>query len=99
MEALKGKATASMVLGIIACVIGWFGWLSIAGLVCGIIGLVLAVQVRKAAEALGEKPTGIMTAGLVLSIIGTVLGAIWILITACTVCIATGAVSSIAAWA
>lgn len=86
MEALKGRATASMVLGIIACVLGWFVWVSIAGLICGIIGLVLAAKVRKEAQALGEKPTGIMTAGLVLSIVGTALCGI--LFVACTICAA-----------
>ena len=95
MEALKGKAIASMVLGIIACVLAWFNWVCIAGLICGIIGLVLAVKVRKEAQALGENPTGIMTAGLVLSIVGTALGAIFLVAMACTLCAAASIVSSL----
>ncbi|MGM9680424.1 MAG: hypothetical protein ACI3XR_02855 [Eubacteriales bacterium] len=81
----KGMAIAGMVLGIISCVIAWFAWINILGLITGIIGLILAVKGRKQLKSAGA-PTGIGTAGLVLAVIGTVLAGIGFL--SCTVCLA-----------
>lgn len=72
-------AIASLVLGIAAVVfaviIPAYGWL---GIILGIIGIVLAVMAKK------QAPNGMATAGLVLSIIGTALAAIfWIACIAC----------------
>ena len=73
---------ASLVLGIIAVVIGLFsagplGWL---GAILAVIGIVLGALGRKDVEK-----KGISTAGLVLSIIGLVL--CLILYIACVACI------------
>ena len=73
-EPEKGKATASLVLGIISLVIWAFvGGLtfSIIMLVLAIIGLVLAVQAKKAGNT-----SGVRKGGFVVSIIGVVLGAL-----------------------
>lgn len=74
---------ASLVLGIISVLIALFagavGWL---GAIFGIIGIVLAVQGRKEPE-----PNGMATAGLILSIIGTVLNLIMFI--ACAACVGT----------
>lgn len=61
---------ASLVLGIISIVIGLFsggglGWL---GAIAGIIGIILGVQGKKVPEQ-----KGIASAGMVCSIIGTIL--------------------------
>ncbi|MGI6175229.1 MAG: hypothetical protein ACOYJC_03510 [Christensenellales bacterium] len=99
MDPFKGKATASMVLGIISCSLWIFGYGAIAAIVCGIIGLVLAIQVRKGYEAAQMKPTGIATAGLVLSLIGTALSAIiFISCIACATCIASSVPYSSSWW-
>jgi len=58
----KGMAIASMVLGIIALVIPFFG------VVCAIVGLILGVLAKKRLEAAGQ-PTGMAGAGIVTSII------------------------------
>lgn len=71
----KGMAIASLVLGICSIVYLFF---------LGIIGIVLAVMAKKKMLAAGY-PTGLATAGLVLSIIGTALGAI--LVVTCLSCI------------
>lgn len=76
MEAYKGKATAALVLGIISVALAWFGYSAIAGLICGIIALVLGVQLRKAAQAEGFELNGNAKAGFVLGIIGTILNAV-----------------------
>lgn len=73
---------ASLVLGIIAIVIGVFssgllGWL---GAIVGIIGIILGALGRKNAEK-----KGLATAGLVCSIIGLVL--CLILYLACAACV------------
>lgn len=73
---------ASLVLGILAVLIGFFsagafGWL---GAIFAIIGIVLGALGRKNSEN-----TGLATAGLVLSIIGLVL--CLILYIACAACI------------
>ena len=69
---------ASLVLGIISLVfvivpilwpIAWVGGIT------GIIGLVLGILARKKLKA-ANQPTGVATAGFVMSIIGTVLAAI-----------------------
>ncbi|MCL2401421.1 MAG: DUF4190 domain-containing protein [Oscillospiraceae bacterium] len=65
----KPKAIASLVLGIISIV---FGWVPLLGLACGIVGLVMSSLAKK-----DGCRTGMTTAGLVLSIIGVVFGAIY----------------------
>lgn len=76
---------AALVLGIIAIVCGAFlgavGWI---GLVVGVIGIVLGALGKKKALAAGQ-PTGIATAGLVCSIIGTGLCLVFWL--ACAACV------------
>lgn len=72
-EQMKGKATASLVLGILSIVLPWFGYSSIIALVCGIIGLVLANKVKKACAAANEQAPGTATGGKVTSIIGIVI--------------------------
>ena len=74
---------ASLVLGIISLVIGAFsagvlGWL---GGIIGIIGIVLGALGRKS----NPEKAGLATAGLVCSIIGTVL--CLILYIACVACL------------
>lgn len=76
----KGKAVASLVLGIIALVCSLFGLIgSIIGLVCAIVGLVLASGAKKEGFV-----GGMATAGLVCSIIGLILCAVTFI--ACAAC-------------
>lgn len=76
----KGAATASMVLGIIGVVCWFFGYSSIISVICGIIGLILSISSKKAGFE-----GGVRTAGLVLSIISLVGGAlVFIACVACT---------------
>ncbi len=80
----KGQGIASLVLGIIGIALAWFSWVNIATLACSIIGIALGYLARKhSTEALG-RPYGIATAGLVLSIIATVLNSITLF--TCTIC-------------
>lgn len=82
----KGMSVAALVLGIVSAVCGWWGLaLGIISLICGIVGIVLAVKGKKAATEAGA-PTGLATAGLVLSIIGTCLSVIGVV--ACGLCYA-----------
>ncbi len=77
MSAGKGKAVASLVLGIIACIFCWiWGVFQIIGVVAGIVALVLAVSAMNTAKAEGTKASGMAVAGLVLGLIGLVLGLI-----------------------
>jgi len=65
----KGMSIAALVLGILSAIFAWWGlYIGIVSLVCGIVGIVLAVKGKKAAAAAGA-PTGMATAGLVLAII------------------------------
>ena len=82
----KGAATASMVLGIIAVVLWFFGYSAVLSVILGIIGLVLAGNARKAGYE-----DGIRTAGFVLSLIGLIGGAVALV--ACVACI--GALTSL----
>ena len=74
----NGFAIASLVLGIVSIVFNFFA-LQIFGLILGIVGIVLGVMAKK------KNPSGMATAGLVLSIIGTVLCAL--LFIACAACV------------
>lgn len=84
----KGYSIAGLVLGIVSSVLAWFYLVNIAALVCGIVGIILAVKGKKmAVEA--SAPTGFGTAGLVLSIIGTCLAGVGFF--SCTLCVACAA--------
>lgn len=76
------NATASLVLGIIS-IVGAFCY-GIVGVICGIIGLILANKDRKAYQATPElyTPSSYSTSnsGRVCSIIGLILGGIFLLI-------------------
>ena len=62
----NGMAVASLILGIISVLINFIGY-SWVGLILGIIGIILGVNAKK------KNPSSMASAGLVLSIIGTVL--------------------------
>lgn len=75
----KSQATTSLVLGIISIVFCWLGfatWVvgSVIALVLGIVGAVMAVKAKK---LMPPQQSGMATAGLVCSIIGIVLSAIF----------------------
>lgn len=80
----KGMAITAMVLGIVSCVLAWFYGVNAIALATGVVGLVLAIVALKSYKDLGQS-SGLATAGLVLSIIGTVLAAIGFF--TCTVCV------------
>lgn len=71
-------AVGSLVLGIISLVVSFIGLYPV-GLICGIVGIVLAVIAKKKAAS------GMATAGLVLSIIGLIFNAL--IFIACAACI------------
>ena len=82
----KPLAIVALILGIVACVISWWGLIpGILGIVCAIVGLVLAIMAQKSYKAIGQK-SGMATAGLVLSIIGLILSIIGTI--ACGICYA-----------
>ena len=85
----NGLAIASLVLGIVAIVFSFIGLSIPFGLIIGIVGIILGVMAKK------KNPNGMATAGLVLSIIGTVLCAIVFI--ACMACV--GAIGSAASLA
>ncbi|MBU4439309.1 MAG: hypothetical protein L6276_04805 [Acetobacterium sp.] len=85
MEQYNNKAIASLVLGIVSLVCIFLGYFTIIGIVCAIIGLIFAIQIRKAGELEGFKPSGMATAGLVLNIIG--LGLCALAFIACVACV------------
>ena len=62
----KGLCIAGLVLGIVSLVFVWLWYIALA---TSIVGLVLSAVGRKKAKLAGA-PTGLGTAGLVLSIIG-----------------------------
>jgi hypothetical protein len=81
----NGKAIASLVLGILALVSFFTGWGAIVGLILGVVGIVMGVNAKKEIDATGQEGKGMATAGLVCSIIGTVIAGIGAL---CVLCIA-----------
>lgn len=75
----NGKAIASLVLGIVSLVCIFLGYGALLGIVLAIIGLIIGTQAKK------ENPSGMATAGVVLSIIGLVACALSFV--ACVACI------------
>ena len=73
-------AVASLVLGIISIVFSFVPYMSLIGGVCCIVGIILAVMGKKDPEK-----AGMATAGLVCSIIGTILCLIFYV--ACVGCV------------
>ena len=91
-KAPDGKAfsVTALVLGICSAVFSMFFAIaipvSLLFLACGIVGIVLAVMGRKKSTQCYGRPSGIATAGFVLSIIGTAISAFFIL--SCLACVA-----------
>lgn len=81
----KGAATASMVLGIIAVALWFFGYSALVSVILGIVGLILSGNAKKEGFTVGMQ-----TAGFVLSLIGLIGGAIFFV--ACIAC--AGAIGS-----
>lgn len=79
----KGFSVAALVLGIVSCVLAWIYIVNIIALSASIVGVVLAAVGRKNAREAGA-PTGMDTAGLVLSIVGLSLSALGFI--SCTLC-------------
>ena len=77
-------AVAALVLGIIGIVFSWFPAV-VLGVPLALIGLILAIVARKNAVATSQ-PTGMATAGLVVSIIGIAFATISTV--ACFACVA-----------
>jgi hypothetical protein len=69
------NAVAILVLGICSILISCFG----VGLICGIVGLALSAPPKKMYNQSPETYSGygMLNAGYILSIIGTVLGSLW----------------------
>jgi hypothetical protein len=82
----KRLAITGMVFGIVSLVLCWFGPLAFVTLVLSIVGLILAILGGKKLKANGQK-SGIVTAGLVLSILAIVFSGI--IVVACGLCLAT----------
>lgn len=86
----KGLSIAALVLGIVAVILAWFYLVNILAIICGIVGIVLAANGKKAATA-ASAPTGLATAGLVLSIIATCVAGIGFF--SCTLCVLCASVA------
>jgi hypothetical protein len=80
MENYSNKATASLVLGIVSLVSLCFIYISLIGIACGVIGLIFGIG-----QLEGFKPSGVATAGFVLSIIGLGLCALEFI--SCVACV------------
>ena len=88
----QGAATGSLVCGIISLVAGIvFGWtffMSFAGLVVAIVGIVLAVNAKKQGFNGGNQ-----TVGLVLGIIGAVINSVVFVSCVACVCISSAIIN------
>ena len=74
----QGFGIASLILGILALLIAFIPCVGLFALIPGVVAIVLAiVGFSQANSANGQK--GVIIAGLVISIIGTVLAATWLI--------------------
>ncbi len=88
MEKYASRATVSFVLGLVSVIALFSEDLHFIGIICGIIGLVLAIRIRKAAQSEGFEVDGRTKAGFVLSIIGIVF--YFVVLVACVACAGLG---------
>ncbi len=87
-------AIAGLVLGICSLALFWVPYFNTVLLVLGIVGIILSAKGGKQLKAMG-RPAGVATAGLVLSIIGTVFAAIgFVSCTICPLCVICGATAA-----
>ena len=87
----KVLSIIGLVLGILALCMFWVPMWNILALIFGIAGIILSVMGKKQAVAAGV-PTGLATAGLVISIIGTVFSFIgFFTCTICAICVTNAA--------
>jgi energy-converting hydrogenase Eha subunit C len=71
---------AGLVLGILSAIGGWIPFVNYIAWIFGVVGIVLSALAKKKGKA-ENQPTGIATAGLVLSIIGLALSVIGLICT------------------
>lgn len=69
----NGMATASLILGIVSIVTGFFGWI---GIICGILAIIFAVVAKNKIKANPSMAhtSGAATGGLITGIIGMLIG-------------------------
>ena len=61
----RRSAIISLVFGIIAIIVAWFGYAALAGIVCGVIGIYFSARAKRFGYS-----GGMQTVGLLLSLIG-----------------------------
>lgn len=87
----KALGIVAIILGAVAIVTFYIPVFNIVSLICGIVGLVLAILAKKSFTEAGQT-SPLPTVGLVLSIIGLALAAIgFFTCTVCTACVASEA--------
>ena len=87
----KALGIVAIVLGSVAIVTFYIPIFNIFSLICGIVGLILAILAKKSFAEAGQT-SPVPTVGLVLSIIGLVLAAIgFFTCTVCGACVASEA--------
>lgn len=69
----NGMATASLILGIVSIVTGFFGWI---GIICGLLAIIFAVVAKNKIKANPSMAhtSGSATGGLITGIIGMLIG-------------------------
>lgn len=85
MNNAKGFIIASLILGIVACVLCWYSPTSIIGVGTSIVGLIFAVKFGKA------YPSNMSTAALILNIVGLSLSGL--LFCTCGLCYITACIA------
>lgn len=86
----NGMATASLILGILSIVLGFFGWL---GIICGILAIIFSVVAKNKIKADPSMAgsSGQAKTGLITGIIGVVIGLVIIIIAVMFVSAVAGA--------
>ena len=89
----KGKAIASLVLGILSLVFMWFGYGALVAIVMAVVGIVLGISARK---EMPQGTAGIATAGMVCSIVALALAVV--IFVSCVLCASCFAISGLSGY-
>ena len=77
-------AVASLILGILSLLLMWIPFFGLVAILTSILGIILGVVGKKQLVE-REEPTGMATAGIVMSIIALILSVVFTLL--CAACI------------
>ncbi|MDX2379140.1 MAG: DUF2510 domain-containing protein [Acidimicrobiia bacterium] len=81
LETGSPRATAAMVLGIVAIGIGWFPYVAVAGLVCALLAIGLGISARRRSDSPASTTASRARVGITPGIVGLIVAVLGLVFT------------------